>query len=229
MSILSNILSIFNPRLCPACKKALSEEDEVLCVGCQYDLPESNFHYFKDNPVMRLFWGKVEIENAAAYYYFSKNGRVQRLIHNLKYRKKKEIAYYLGKKYGVELIKSEFYSNIEIIIPVPLHKEKEKQRGFNQSLLFAEGLAEVMNTSVCANCLSRLSNSDSQTKKKGYDRYKNVKDIFIAKNAELIEDKHILLVDDIITSGSTLEACVKALQTIKNVKISIAAIAFAGI
>jgi ComF family protein len=229
MSFISDFISLIYPRLCQSCKKALLKDDDIICLECQYGLPQTNFHFDIDNAITKLFWGKVVIENAAAYYYFTKKSKVQRLIYNFKYRGNQNIGMFVGKLYGKELILSPFYQNIDYIIPVPLYHLKEKKRGFNQSVVFAKGIAQAMNKPIDINTLHRIKPSESQTTKHRYERYENVKEIFIVKDTSHLIGKHILLIDDVITTGATIEACAKSLHQIKNIRISVAALAFAGI
>jgi len=227
MFFLEDILSLIYPRLCMACGNSLFKNEETICTHCCYHLPKTNFHLLKDNSVSKLFWGRVKIESAASYYFFQKESKTQKLIHQLKYQKQKEIGIYIGKQYGYELMKSEFFNTIEVIVPVPLHQKKFKKRGYNQSELFANGLSQSMRVEVNTDALFRAINTDSQTKKSKYNRWENVKDIFQIKNAEHLQNKHILLVDDVVTTGATIEACASKLLTIEGTKISIATIACA--
>jgi len=227
MTILSDFLSLFYPRICMACGNTLFKNEEVLCTFCLFHLPKTNFHLEKDNPVSMTFWGRVPVYSAAACYYFRKGGKVQHLLHQLKYNGQKEIGVYIGKRYGHDLKQSEFFKTVDCVLPVPLYWKKERQRGYNQSEMFASGLAEAMNIELNTNTLLRIKASETQTKKSRFGRWENVKEIFEVKNAEHLAGKHLLLVDDVITTGATLEASIHALLTIPEVKISIAAIAFA--
>ena len=210
-----------------ACGNSLFKNEETICTLCCYHLPKTNFHLLKDNSVSKLFWGRVKIESAASYYFFQKESKTQKLIHQLKYQKQKEIGIYLGKQYGYELMKSEFFNTIEVIVPVPLHQKKLKKRGYNQSELFAKGLSQSMQVEINTDALFRAINTESQTKKTKDNRWENVKDIFQIKNAEHLQNKHILLVDDVVTTGATIEACASMLLTIEGAKVSIATIACA--
>ncbi len=168
---------------------------------------------------------RVNIQNAAAFYYFQKGSKVQHLIHQLKYKNQKEIAFHLGQIYAHQLLKSDFYKDIHYVIPVPLHPAKKRKRGYNQSQLFAQGLANAMKISCDTKTLFRTTQSQTQTKKSRFKRWENVKDIFIVANFQHLQGKHILLVDDVITTGATIEACANKLFDIPGVKISIASIA----
>jgi ComF family protein len=192
---------------------------------CLNSLPKTDFHLNKENPVAEIFWGKVQIHAATAYYYFNKGSKVQYLIHQLKYKGRREIGIFIGEQMGNELKQSEFFKNIDLIIPVPLHPKKERKRGYNQSEMFGLGLAKSLKIPLSSQFLVRKEFTDTQTKKSRSDRWKNVENVFAIKNQESLAGKHILLVDDVITTGSTLEACIRALSEIENVTISVSAIA----
>ncbi len=227
--MLNDFISLIFPNVCEACGDNLQKHENVICTVCAYSLPKTNFHLDNNNPVIRLFIGRTDIYSASAFYSFNKEGRVQQLIHQLKYKGKKEIGYFIGTQYGAELKKSPDFNTVNTIIPVPLHPEKLKKRGYNQSDYFAKGLAEIMNAEINTNILVREKANESQTKKSRYERWKNVEFVFKLKTATELEDKHILLVDDVITTGATLEACANVLKQIKGVKISIATIAYANL
>jgi len=228
MSYFQDFISLFYPDNCLSCGNNLFKSERILCTSCLFHLPKTNYHFEKDNPISKIFWGRTEIEIASAFYFFVKASKLQHLIHQLKYKGKKEIGVFIGEIYGEELVKSEFYKNIDLIIPVPLHPKKEKLRGYNQSEVFARGLSASMNIPVDTLTLIRTYASETQTKKTRFKRWENVKEIFEIRDAEKIENKHILLVDDVITTGATLESCANMLNKISGVKISIAGIAIAS-
>jgi ComF family protein len=225
VSIFQDFISLIYPRICYACGKSLYKYEKCLCTYCNYHLPKTNFHLDQDNSVSKLFWGKVNIFSAAAFYYYNKGTKVQHLIHQLKYKGHKEIGVYIGNIYGKELKKSVLFETVDVVIPVPLHPKKKMKRGFNQSEVFAAGLAEGMNILMDVKTLQRIYASETQTRKSRFARWENVKEIFSLKEPETLENKHILLVDDVITTGSTIEACAQILSAIPGIKISIAAIA----
>ncbi len=228
MSIFDDFISLVYPRVCMACGNNLYKHEEVICTLCLYHLPKTNFHLEKDNPISKLFWGRVNIETAAACYYFNKGDNLQHLIHKFKYKRQKEIGAFIGKIYGIELKKSPLFSNVDIVVPVPLHPRKEKKRGYNQSEIFGKAIAESMNAVLYADVLYRTTASETQTKKSRYRRWENVKEIFALKNQELLRGKHVLLVDDVITTGATIEACAQILSQIPDIKISIVTMACAN-
>jgi len=181
------------------------------------------------NPVEQLFWGRCYIEKAAAFSYYSKGSRIRNLIHNLKYRGIKEIGYELGRIYGLSLKSSGFTSGINLIVPVPLHPGKRRIRGFNQSEIISEGISGVTGIPVETNALTRVVPSSTQTRRSRYERWTNVEGIFRVSAADIVSNRHILLVDDVITTGSTIESCVCELLKLPGVTISVAALAVATI
>jgi ComF family protein len=224
---LSDFVSLLFPELCAACRESLVANEYLICTDCLYNLPFTNFQLFPDNIVAQQFWGKIELEGAYSLYYFSKGGKIQNLMHQFKYRGMKQIGNLLGNIAGEQLIKNKVYSTIDMIIPVPLHKKRMIQRGFNQSLCFAEGLSGKLSAAVENNNLVRLTATETQTHKSRFARFENMQDVFIIKNPEKLINKHVLLVDDVITTGSTLEACGAQLLKIEGLKLSIATIAYA--
>ncbi|MFW5700094.1 MAG: ComF family protein [Cyclobacteriaceae bacterium] len=181
----------------------------------------------KNNSMAQLFWGRVLIEEASAMYYFEKGGKCRKIIHQIKYKGHPELARYLGNIYGTELSLMGKYANTDILIPVPLHQSRQKQRGFNQSEWFARGLADSLGKTVMTGVLVRFLGSGTQTNKSRIERWENVKNNFRVKFPERIENKHILLVDDIATTGATLESCASVLLKNNGVKVSIITLAFA--
>lgn len=192
---------------------------------CSYHLPKTWYHLDPDNPVSRIFWGRAQIENAASFLHFNKGNQVQHLIHHLKYKERKDVGVWLGLNYGAFLKNSPLFRSAEAIIPVPLHRKRLQSRGFNQSAQFGTGLASSMMIPVEEELLFRTGLSETQTRKSRYKRWENVSGIFDVRDGWKFSGKHLLLVDDVITTGATLEACVHALNSIPDVRISIATIA----
>jgi ComF family protein len=222
-----DILSLLFPRLCYACGNHLMRNEKLICTECYVLIPRTNYHLENDNQVAQLFWGRCRIEKAAAFSFYNRDSRIRKLIHNLKYKGIKEIGPELGRIYGYSLMKSEFLSGIDIIVPVPLHESKIRIRGFNQSELLCNGLSEATGLPVDKESLRRITVTATQTRKSRYERWVNVDGIFSVSDSSAIEGKHILLVDDVITTGSTLESCVNELLRVKGVKVSVAALAVA--
>lgn len=210
-----------------SCGKSLFKYEKCICTFCMYHLPKTNFHIEEDNTVIRLFWGKAPVHSAASLFYFYKKGRVQQLIHRLKYKGQKDIGIFLGDFYGRELLKSPLFNTAEYIIPVPLHPKKEKTRGYNQSEIFASGLSQSMKIPVDARTLIKKSATETQTRKSRFGRWENVNEVFEIRESGHLANKHVLLVDDVITTGSTIESCILHLSKIPGVRISVASIAYA--
>jgi ComF family protein len=224
---LANFVTLLFPELCPACGESLMANEQVICTGCQYGLPLTNFHLQTDNIVARQFWGKVNLQAAYALYYFTKGGKVQNLVHHLKYKGMQQIGNAVGNIAGGQLVKNDIFYSADVIIPVPLHKKRLKQRGYNQSTAFAVGLAQKLNAVVDDTSLVRIRATETQTRKGRFLRFENMQEVFAVIHPEKLVNKHILLVDDIVTTGSTLEACAVELLKIDGVKLSIATIAYA--
>lgn len=222
-----DFISLIYPHLCASCSKPLYNNENHICTYCRYRLPKTNFHLEKDNPIIRIFWGKVNIHAATSCYYFNKGGKVQRLIHQLKYAGGKKIGITIGMFLGADLKKAPLFCDIECVVPVPLHRSRRRKRGYNQSDFFAMGLSESMEATNISDNLYRASSGESQTRKTHYERSKNVESAFKVKRPEQLKGKHILLVDDVVTTGATLESCAHALLDVPDTTVSIATIACA--
>jgi ComF family protein len=225
---LSDLVALFFPRLCLSCGDPLSNGEEMLCSICHFHLPRTHFHFDAANPLARVFWGRVRLESAVAFCYFHKGGSVQHLLHQLKYSGNRELGIYFGRIYGNELKFTSFFEDIDCLVPVPLHPRKIRKRGYNQSEVFAQGLAGPAALEIISNCLYRKVHSSTQTRKGRYNRWENVGEIFGVRDEDKLINKHILLVDDVVTTGATLEACAQVLVSIPGVRVSVAAIAYAA-
>lgn len=220
-----DLLSLVFPEICNACGKPLYKHENLICNYCKIKLPYTNFHTQKDNPIEKIFWGRVPLEKAGAFLYFHKGNRVQHLMHRFKYKGKSEIGELVGSIYGYELAKTNYFSDADMIIPVPLHPDKQKKRGYNQSEWFANGLAKALNIPSQNNILVRQIASSTQTKKNRFERWQNVETIFNVVQQHNLENKHIILVDDVITTGATIEACAHTLLKAAPCKVSFLALA----
>ncbi|MBL0340204.1 MAG: ComF family protein [Bacteroidetes bacterium] len=227
LSWISDLINLFYPEVCAACNNALFRGEATICTNCLYHLPKTNFHLLSGNPVEKQFWGKIPVFSATALYYFNKGERVQHLIHRLKYRGEKEVGALAGRILGNDLKSSERFGTVNAIIPVPLHSSKLRIRGFNQSDFLASGLAEAMNATFYADFLIRQKATSTQTRKSRYSRFENVDKVFALNPSYPIAPYHFLLVDDVITTGSTLTSCAETLLEIPGSKVSIATIAYA--
>jgi ComF family protein len=222
------LLGLFYPSLCLACSTNLPSGNESLCLSCRYSLPLSSHHLDPENEFVQRFWGRIPLEAGAAMFYFSKGSKVQHMIHQLKYEGKKQIGYRLGEWYGRELSASPSFKQVDFIVPVPLHRKKEKKRGYNQSALFAAGLSSSMGVPWLERGLERVAFTETQTKKSREQRFGNVEQAFRVPHPAQLEGKHILLVDDVITTGATLEACGRCILDVPDTRLLLATIAFAG-
>lgn len=225
MSLFSDFYYLFYPRLCLFCKSSLLKNEHVICSDCLIALPRTYYEIEKNNPIEKRFWGRIHLENACAYLFFTKKGIVQALMHGFKYNKKKEIGQMLGATFGKVLVNNENYQDIDIVIPVPIHAKKVKKRGYNQSEILAHAIALNMNKKMITNVLTKQKATETQTRKTRFLRWENVKDVFTLQNTEQLRHKHVLLVDDVITTGATLESCARLLLSIEGVRISIASLA----
>ena len=225
---LHSILNLFYPRVCAACGESLLKDEETVCLKCRYLLPKTGYELNPDNPLAQIFYGRVKFHAVTACFFFAKSGKVQHLIHELKYKGNKEAGVFLGQQLGETIKDAPLFQGIDYLIPVPLHPKREKQRGYNQSLMIAKGINEVTGIPIGDKYLIRAVNTATQTKKSAEERYKNVKDIFEVRFPEELEGKHVLLIDDVLTTGATLESCAHQLEDISGIIISAATAACAG-
>jgi len=224
---IDDFLSLFYPRVCAACGNSLFKHEEILCTYCLYHLPKTNFHLQKDTPLDQVFWGRAKFTNTAALYIFQKKGKVQHLVHQLKYKGRPDIGIYLGKLLGNDLAKTDAFKDVTKVVPVPLHPGKLRKRGYNQSEQIAIGLASALHIEMDSTSFIRAINTETQTRKSRFARWENVKEIFKVNRMDKLANQHILLVDDIITTGATIESAAHILTEIEGVKLSVACIGFA--
>lgn len=218
---------LFFPIYCAACDQPLYQNEKVICTSCRHLLPLGNFHKGNAKKIEKVFYGRVKIENATALLRFQKEGLVQKMIHNLKYKGYKKVSIELGQWLGEELKEITVYKEVDYIIPVPLHPKRLRERGYNQVEGFGKALAQKLNAKYEDQILKKKSYNRKQSQKGKFDRWENTFDTFAIQNQSLLIDKHILLVDDVLTTGATLEACATTLIAIKGIKISIATMAIA--
>ena len=227
-NIVNSTLHLFYPHVCTGCGSDLLQENNLLCVRCINDLPHTNFAALANNQIEKYFWGRINLTAAYSQFYFSKEFLIQHLIHQLKYKGDTKIGFYLGEIMGKTLHNSNRFSSIDALVPLPLYAAKEHKRGYNQATVICNGMSSVMNIQVLNNAVIRQHATETQTRKHRTERWENVKSSFkVAKPGEL-SGKHLLLVDDVVTTGATLEACGNAILQAENVKLSIATLAFAA-
>jgi ComF family protein len=225
---LNGLLHLIFPRVCPCCNQYLPRGQQVVCLPCERQLPFTDYHWHpSDNPFVDRFWGRLPLQAGSAMLHFGKGGRTQRLIHCIKYEGRRELALELGRWHGHMLREAFAFASAEVVVPVPLHPRKELQRGFNQSSWYGRGLGESLEVPVLEDGLVRARHTVSQTQKSRLERFQNVADAFEPGRADALAGKHVLLVDDVLTTGTTLEACGLQLLTQKGVRLSLATLAIA--
>lgn len=224
---LEELLNLFYPRLCLLCDGALVKSEELLCTHCQVALPHTYLHEQRSEVLFRKLRSTLPIEHVLAYLLYQKAGSTQKLLQLIKYKNYPELAFLLGRHFGSRLKGSPLAHSFDCIIPVPLHTSKQRQRGYNQSERFAEGLAESLQLSVATDWIVRTKPSATQTRKSRLDRWLNVADIFVVPEPERLKGKRVLLVDDVVTTGATLEACGEVLLKAGCSQLSVGAIAVA--
>ena len=226
MKILKDFFSIFYPELCANCDNQLAQNENTVCTFCRHDLPLTNFTNYSENKITKTFYGRVLVEKANSLLFYRKEGITKKLIHELKYKGNEEIGTFFGNWLGEILKQNNQFSDINLIVPVPLHPKKMKQRGYNQVSKFGERLSEHLEKPYLENVLLRTSTSKTQTFKARFERFNNNDTKFQLNKTSNFKGKHILLIDDVITTGATLEACAKELQKMEGVKISILTMAY---
>ncbi len=228
MVIINDLMSLIYPRHCEACDANLLKHEEFICTLCLINLPKSNYHKNNTSELSYVFAGRIPLQNALCFYIFEKSGRVQQLLHAIKYQNQKELAEFIGKLYAKDLKESEVLKSVDVVLPIPLHTKKLKQRGYNQSEWFAKGIARELNLKLDTTLLKKVNSTSTQTNKKKFERWENVEGVFELQNAGSLTNKHLLIVDDVITTGATIEAAWQALKDVEGIKVSVLSIAFAA-
>ena len=226
--IKESLLHVVFPHVCDGCGSDLLNIESRLCIRCVASLPETNFEQHTGNPVEKIFWGRMPLVNAAAHFYFTKESLMQHLMHQFKYKSNKDLGMQLGRMMGNALKSSNRFNSINALVPLPLFPSKEKKRGYNQATVLCEGMSEVLSLPVLNNVVTRPQHTDTQTKKGRIERWKNIEGKFQLIDSRAIQNKHLLLVDDVVTTGATLEACGNELLAAENVKLSIATLCVAS-
>lgn len=227
MTLINDFMSLIYPRYCEACEGLLYRHERVICNKCTLSLPKSNFHLNNTNPIILALGGRVPLQQATSLFIFEKDGKVQNLLHALKYENQQNIGVLMGNTFYNDLKASSFFEGINYVVPVPLHKKKQASRGYNQSECFAKGISETSGIALNTTTLIRQHETSTQTKKRKYERWENVKDVFALSDPDAFKNEHILLVDDVITTGSTVEGVWQALKDVEGIQISVATIAYA--
>lgn len=224
---LYSFISLLFPRCCVVCGRSLAKGEECICAMCNINLPRTNYHLQKDNQVEQLFWGKIPLERATSFFFYRKGSDFRQILHQLKYGGQKEIGAIMGRYMASELTVSGFFEGIDVIIPVPLHKRKQRMRGYNQSEWIARGISAVTGIRIDTEVIVRRKHTDTQTRKSTFERWENVDGIFELHHAESLKGKHLLVVDDVLTTGATTVACASRLVEIEGVRISVLTLAVA--
>lgn len=226
MKLLKEVFNIFFPDLCVICENPLSFSEETLCTFCRIDLPFTNFSSEANNIAERAFHGRIKLEAVTSLLFFRKKGKTQRLIHQLKYKNQQQIGKLTALLLAEEMKNSHRFDHLDGVIIVPMHPKKERKRGYNQVTIFGKTIAKELNLPFIENVLVKTSSTTSQTIKSRLQRFQDFEGKFHLNNTSTLEKKHILLVDDVITTGATLESCALELLKTNNLKISIATIAY---
>ena len=231
MNLLSEIrdslLHLIHPVICCGCGSELPGKEGQLCIRCMESLPETRFEHLGGNPVEKKFWGRLPVQVAAAHYYFSRETLIQHLVHELKYKGNRDIGLQLGKIMGDTLMKSGRFL-IDALVPLPLFPAREKKRGYNQASVLCEGIAASLKVPVLKDIVLRSHHTETQTRKGRIERWQNMAGKFVLRNPDSVRNRHVLLVDDVITTGATLEACGAELLKAEGLQLSIATLCYAA-
>ena len=220
------LLHLFFPHICAGCSTDVLDEQELICSTCIRSLPFTEFEKIENNPVEKLFWGRTKIQHASSIFYFITDSPLQEIIHHIKYKNYPELGMYMGKIMGLQLKNILSINNIDFMLPMPLHPKKEYARGYNQASVLCQGIQETIEIPYLDHVLIRNFNTDTQTKKSRIERWENVAEVFEITDPSVIQEKHILLIDDVITTGASTEACANLLLKNKAASVSICSLAY---
>ena len=228
ISFWGRLLDLISPRVCVVCGGRLTVTEETLCSKCYLHLPRTDFGSdLYENVMAKLFWGQIQIEKATALFYYEPHAETANILYELKYKNHPEIGEVMGRMMARELQKSGLFDDIDAIVPVPLARKREHERGYNQSLMLAKGVSEVTGLPIYNKVVRRTKFVGSQTHRGRWERNENVADVFELMDGESIRGKHLLLIDDVVTTGATIIACAQEMQKASDVKISVLALGFA--
>ncbi len=229
MKSLKDVFSVFFPDVCVNCQSRLLRNEQFLCTFCLNDLPVILYNDTTKKMLQNIFYGKVPIEDVYSFLYFTKFGITQKLIHQLKYKKEQNIGVFLGRRMCYDIERLKLFEDVNLVLPVPLHKKKLKERGYNQVDKFGELLSAYLQVPYETDVLQRVSINETQTLKQRFERFSNTDSKFLISDFECFENKHVLLIDDVITTGATLVSCCEELLKVKNIKISVCTMAYTEI
>ena len=224
---LHSFLSLLFPHCCVACGNALVRGEECICTLCNMNLPRTNYHLRKDNPVEQVFWGKIPLEHATSFFFYRKGSDFRQILHQLKYGGQKEVGAIMGRYMASELLASGFFQGIDCIIPIPLHKQKQRIRGYNQSEWIARGISVVTGIPINTEAVIRQKNTETQTRKSVFGRWENVEGIFELQGSDSLVGQQVLIVDDVLTTGATIVACASCFMGIEGIRMSVLTLALA--
>lgn len=227
--IFSPLIHLFFPHICAGCGDDVINPPNLLCLRCLDQLPHTGFGMLEENTVERIFWGRIQLKAAMSEFYFTKGNIVQTLIHELKYKGNKEMGLMLGNMIGDSLIHSDRFNDLDALIPLPLYSKREFKRGYNQSEILCRGIAMITNIPIISGNVIRKRSTETQTKKRRTKRWENIEGSFQIQYPEELQGKHLLLVDDVITTGATIEACARIMLEIPGVSLSVATLAYATV
>ncbi len=225
-SAIHSVLHLFYPHVCTGCGSDVISQDQQLCLRCLHELPVTNFFGTTGNSVERIFYGRLAIQQAAAGYFFTKESLLQHLLIQLKYRGNKEIGFYMGCLLGQLILQHKAFIDVDALIPLPLNPIKERKRGYNQATALCLGISSIVNLPVLDSAVVRKVYTETQTHMGRINRWENMDGVFAIMDKAGIEGKHLLLVDDVVTTGATLEACGSEILQVPNTRLSIATLAY---
>jgi ComF family protein len=224
--LVSDFSDLFFPHTCAGCGTNMLTKETPICLRCIHELPVTNFHEYANNPVERIFLGRIPLETASAFCYFTRDSVIQHLLHQLKYNGRREVGVFLGNLMGQRLKASGRFNSVSMLVPLPLFASRQKKRGYNQAALICEGIGAAMQLPVATNAVLRITATETQTKKNRIQRWQNMEGRFSVSLPTILNNQHILLVDDVVTTGATLEACGEEILSVNNTLLSIATLAF---
>ena len=226
--IKESLLHLLFPHICCGCGSDIISTDSFLCMHCIDSMPRTEFHMHANNPVEKIFWGRLPLTSATAQYYFTRDSLMQQLMHQLKYKGNKELGKQLGRMIGNDLLQTNRFDYADALIPLPLFASKQKRRGYNQATVLCEGMAEVMNIKIIENAVARKQHTETQTKKNRAERWQNMEGKFELLDDGFLKNKYVLLVDDVVTTGATLEACGLELMKAEDISLGIVTLCYAS-
>lgn len=223
-----SLVRLFSPRRCAVCGTCLDEDEEVLCLKCDIAMPRTDYHLRPDNPVERLLQGRFPLVRASSYMFYRKGSDFRHIIFQIKYGGRKERGETMGRLMAADLAPAGFFAGVDVLLPVPLHPDKQRRRGYNQSEWLARGMSAVTGIPLSAGRVVRKKNTETQTRKSSFQRWDNMEGVFEVTDAESFVGRHVLLVDDVLTTGATLTACADAFSGVEGVRFSVLTLAVAG-